>query len=98
MKYSEITIRFCGIAGDGIVASGKIFAGACANIGLHVMVNNIYSAEIRGMGKSSATIRFSTSKLYSMGDGLDLLVGMKGKESIIDLRDVKTGGNVIYDI
>jgi len=97
MKYSEITIRFCGIAGDGIVASGKILAGACANIGLHVMVNNIYSAEIRGMGKSSATIRFSTSKLYSMGDGLDLLVGMKGKESIIDLRDVKAGGNVIYD-
>ena len=97
MKYSEITIRFCGIAGDGIVASGKILAGACANIGLHVMVNNIYSAEIRGLGKSSATIRFSTSKLYSMGDGLDLLVGMVGKESIIDLRDVKVGGNVIYD-
>jgi len=98
MKYSEVTIRFCGIAGDGIVASGKILAGACANIGLHVMVNNIYSAEIRGLGKSSATIRFSTSKLYSMGDGLDLLVGMVGKESIIDLHDVKTGGNVIYDI
>jgi len=97
MKYSEITIRFCGIAGDGIVASGKILAGACANIGLHVMVNNIYSAEIRGLGKSSATIRFSTSKLYSMGDGLDLLVGMVSKESIIDLRDVKVGGNVIYD-
>jgi 2-oxoglutarate ferredoxin oxidoreductase subunit alpha len=98
MKYSEITIRFCGIAGDGIVASGKILAGACANIGLHVMVNNIYSAEIRGLGKSSATIRFSTSKLYSMGDGLDLLVGMVSKESIVDLRDVKAGGNVIYDI
>ncbi len=97
MKYSEITIRFCGIAGDGIVASGKILAGACANIGLHVMVNNIYSAEIRGLGKSSATIRFSTSKLYSMGDGLDLLVGMVSKESIIDLRDVKVGGNVFYD-
>jgi len=32
-----------------------------------------------------------------MGDGLDLLVGMKGKESIIDLRDVKEGGNVFYD-
>ena len=61
------------------------------------MVNNIYSAEIRGLGKSSATIRFSTSKLYSMGDGLDLLVGMVSKESIIDLRDVKPGGNVIYD-
>ena len=97
MKYSEIKIRFCGIAGDGIVASGKIFAGACAKIGLHVMVNNIYSAEIRGLGKSSATIRFSTSKLYSMGDGLDLLVGMVSRESIIDLRDVKPGGNVIYD-
>lgn len=98
MKYSEITIRFCGIAGDGVVSSGKIFAGACAKIGLHAMVNDIYSAEIRGLGKSSSTIRFSTSKLSSMGDGIDLLVGMAAKESIVDLRDVKQGGCVFYDI
>ncbi|ODS31131.1 MAG: 2-oxoglutarate ferredoxin oxidoreductase alpha subunit [Candidatus Scalindua rubra] len=97
MKYTEITIRFCGIAGDGIVSSGKILAGACANIGIHVMVNDIYSAEIRGLGKSSSTIRFSTSKLYSMGDGIDLLVGMAAKESIVDIRDIKPEGSVIYD-
>mgnify|MGYP005612791933 FL=1 len=97
MKYSEITIRFCGIAGDGAVSSGKILAGACAKIGLHVMVNDIYSAEIRGLGKSSSTIRFATSKLHSMGDGLDLLIGMAAKDSIIDLRDIKPGGSVIYD-
>ena len=97
MKYIEITIRFCGIAGDGIVSSGKILAGACANLGLHVMVNDIYSAEIRGMSKSSSTIRFSTKKLYSMGDGIDLLVGMAAKDSIIDIRDIKPDGGVIYD-
>ncbi len=97
MRYSEITIRFCGIAGDGVVSSGKIFAGACAKIGLHVMVNDIYSAEIRGLGKSSSTIRFSTSKLNSMGDGIDLLVGMAAKESIVDLPDIKHEGSVMYD-
>ncbi|GJQ59039.1 MAG: 2-oxoacid:acceptor oxidoreductase subunit alpha [Candidatus Scalindua sp. AMX11] len=97
MRYSEITIRFCGIAGDGVVSSGKIFAGACAKIGLHVMVNDIYSAEIRGLGKSSSTIRFSTSKLNSMGDGIDLLVGMAAKESIVDLHDIKQEGSVMYD-
>jgi len=97
MKYNEVTVRFCGIAGDGIVSSGKILAGACAKIGLHVMVNDIYSAEIRGMSKSSSTIRFSTSKLYSMGDGIDLLVGMAAKDSIIDIRDIKPDGGVVYD-
>jgi 2-oxoglutarate ferredoxin oxidoreductase subunit alpha len=95
--YRGITVRFCGIAGDGVVSSGKILGGACANTGLHVMVNDIYSAEIRGLGKSTSTVRFSTSKLYSMGDGIDLLVGMAAKESIVEIRDIKPEGGVIYD-
>jgi len=97
MKHSEISIRFCGIAGDGIVTSGKILADACASIGLNVMVNDIYSAEIRGLGKSTTTVRFSTSKLYSMGDGINLLVGMSAKESIVEINDVKSDGYVMYD-
>ena len=95
--YTELSIRFCGIAGDGVVSSGKILAGACAAIGLNVMVNDIYSAEIRGLGKSTTTVRFSTEKLYSMGDGIDLLVGMAGKESISEVLEVKPGGSVIFD-
>jgi 2-oxoglutarate ferredoxin oxidoreductase subunit alpha len=97
MTYKELSIRFCGIAGDGIVSSGKILASACANIGLEVMVNDIYSAEIRGLGKSTTTVRFSNSKVYSMGDSIDLLVGMAAKESITEVKDIKPGGGVIYD-
>jgi len=97
MMYKELSIRFCGVAGDGIVASGKILGGTCASIGLHVMVNDIYSAEIRGLGKSTTTIRFSSSKVTSMGDGVDLLIGLAPKESISELKDVKIGGSVMYD-
>ncbi len=97
MTTKELSIRFCGIAGDGIVSSGKILASACANIGLEVMVNDIYSAEIRGLGKSTTTVRFSNSKVTSMGDGIDLLVGMAAKESITEVKDVKPGGGIIYD-
>lgn len=97
MNHEELTVRFCGIAGDGVVSSGKILAGACAHIGLHVMVNDIYSAEIRGLGKSTTTVRFSGHRLYSMGDGIDVLVGMAAKESIVEIRDVQDGGVVIYD-
>lgn len=97
LKYKELCIRFCGIAGDGVVSSGKILAGACSRIGLEVMVNDIYSAEIRGLGKSTTTVRFSSSKVYSMGDGIDLLVGMAAKDSIAEVKDVKPGGAVIYD-
>src|SRR4030043_919117 len=97
MKQQELSIRFCGIAGDGVVTSGKILAGACANMGLYVMVNDIYSAEIRGLGKSTTTIRFSMSKINSMGDGVDVLIGMAGKESISELKDVHPDGCVLYD-
>jgi 2-oxoglutarate ferredoxin oxidoreductase subunit alpha len=97
MNHSELTIRFCGIAGDGVVSSGKILAGACANIGLNVMVNDIYSAEIRGNGKSTTTVRFSNEKVLSMGDGINLLIGMAGIESISEVKDVKPMGGVIYE-
>lgn len=97
MSYTELSIRFCGIAGDGVVSSGKILAGSCADFGLFVMVNDIYSAEIRGLGKSTTTVRFSNDKLYSMGDGIDLLIGMAAKESISEVKDVKPGGGVLYD-
>ncbi|MCP5051213.1 MAG: 2-oxoacid:acceptor oxidoreductase subunit alpha [bacterium] len=98
MNFSELSIRFCGIAGDGVVSSGKILAGACADIGLEVMVNDIFSAEIRGKGKSTTTVRFGNSKVLSMGDGIDLLIGMAAKESISELKDVKEHmGGVLYE-
>ena len=97
MKYKELSVRFCGIAGDGVVTSGKILAGATAHVGMHVMVNDIYSAEIRGLGKSTTTVRFSSSKVHSMGDGIDVLIGMAAVESIDEVRDVKPDGIVIYD-
>ncbi len=96
-QQTYLTIRFCGIAGDGIVTTGRILSGACAGMGLHVMVNDIYSAEIRGLGKSTTTVRFSQEKVYSMGDGVDMLVALAAKESIEELPDVKKGGYVIYD-
>ena len=97
MIFDEISVRFCGIAGDGIVTSGKILSSACASVGLHVMVNDIYSAAIRGLGKSTTTVRFSVSTVYSMGDGIDCLIGMAAHESISEIKDVKSGGHIIYE-
>ncbi len=96
MKHNELTVRFCGVAGDGVVTAGKILAGACASVGLQVMVNDIYSAEIRGSGKGTTTVRFSSEKVRSMGDGIDVLVGMAAKESISEIQDVKKDGYIIY--
>ncbi len=97
MKLEELAVRFCGIAGDGVVSSGKILSGTVASFGMHVMVNDIYSAEIRGLGKSTSTVRFSKEKVYSMGDKIDVLVGMAALESVVELEDVKTDGSVIYE-
>lgn len=97
MNRKDATVRFCGIAGDGIVTSGKIWSGACAKLGLDLMVNDNFSAEIRGLGKSTTDIRFSREKVRCMGDGIDVLVAMSGADSIVDLKDVKPGGCVIYD-
>ncbi|MBN2090832.1 2-oxoacid:acceptor oxidoreductase subunit alpha, partial [candidate division KSB1 bacterium] len=49
------------------------------------------------LGKGTTTVRFSTSKVYSMGDGIDMLIAMAAKESIDEIKDVKFDGKVIYD-
>ncbi|MBI4558520.1 MAG: 2-oxoacid:acceptor oxidoreductase subunit alpha [Candidatus Hydrogenedentes bacterium] len=95
-KRRDISVRFCGIAGDGVVTCGRILAGACASLGLDLMVNDIFSAEIRGKGKSTTTVRFSSRIVHSMGDGVEVLVGLAGKESIEEIKDVRPGGCVIY--
>lgn len=97
MKQKDVAVRFCGIAGDGIVTSGKIWSGACAKLGLDLMVNDNFSAEIRGLGKSTTDIRVSPGRVLSMGDGIDVLVAMTGEDSIIELTDIKPDGFVIYD-
>ncbi|MEZ5306701.1 MAG: 2-oxoacid:acceptor oxidoreductase subunit alpha [Pyrinomonadaceae bacterium] len=97
MGQKDLTVRFCGIAGDGIVTSGKIWSRASARLGLDLMVNDNFSAEIRGLGKSTTDIRISSNRVLSMGDGIDVLVAMTGKDAIADLAHLKDGGFVIYD-
>ena len=97
MSKKDATVRFCGIAGDGIVTSGKIWSGACAQLGLGLMVNDNFSAEIRGLGKSTTDIRFSPKLVRSMGDGIDVLVAMSVADSLPDLAELKPGGFIIYD-
>jgi len=97
MKKNHATVRFCGIAGDGIVTSGKVFSGACANMGLNLLVNDNFSAEIRGLGKSTTDIRVSMKRVRSMGDGIDALVAMSVNESIPEIASIKDDGFVIYD-
>jgi 2-oxoglutarate/2-oxoacid ferredoxin oxidoreductase subunit alpha len=92
----EITVRFSGIAGDGVVTCGLVVARAAASMGLDVMVNDIFSAEIRGKGKSTTTVRFANETVNSMGDGVEVLIGLAGKESIDEVEAVRPGGCVIY--
>ena len=97
MGQKDVTVRFCGIAGDGIVTCGNIWSRACAQLGLDVMVNDNFSAEIRGLGKSTTDIRVSPDKVLSMGDGIDVLVALSGTDSIAEIPYIKPGGFVIFD-
>ncbi len=97
MKTSDLSVRVCGIAGDGIVTFGRILAQVCAEMGLDLMVNDNFSAEIRGLGKSTTTVRFASHRVRSMGDGIDTLVALARDESIAELPDMEEGGFLLYD-
>lgn len=98
MNATDAIVRFCGLAGDGIVTVGRLLAHGCAGMGLDFIVNDSFGAEIRGGGKSSTTVRIANRRVRSMGDGISTLVAIAAPgEAWLELPNIRPGGFVLFD-
>lgn len=93
----DVVIRIAGTAGEGVISAGDILNLAMKRAGFHTMLFQSYSAEVRGEGPSMAQVRFSDSPLLSQGDEADILIAFNSDAVDLHLKDVKSGGLVIYD-
>ena len=60
-----MTIRTCGIAGDGVILAGNFLVEALSMAGLSILTFNDYGAEIKGSGKTVFQVRASESVMRS---------------------------------
>lgn len=93
----DVVIRIAGTAGEGILSAGDILTLALKRGGFCTMLFQSYGAEVRGEGPSMAQIRVSDSTVLSQGDEVDVLIAFNRDAVDLHLKEVKTGGLVIYD-
>ena len=92
----EVSVRAGGEAGDGIASVGEILSRSFARMGLHVFGFNAYQSVIRG-GHVYFQARASDRRVYSQGDGIDVLYCLNHATFDIHHADLRPGGVAIYD-
>ncbi len=65
----DLVVCFCGRAGDGARAAGRVLARAAAGLGLHARHVAVYPAEIRGAGKTLAYTAITREPLRGPASG-----------------------------
>ncbi len=93
---SELTVCAGGQAGDGIASVGEAFARSFSRLGLHVFGMNAYQSVIRG-GHVYYLARTSPERVYSQGDGVDLLYALDRATVEVHAPGVRPGGFVLFD-
>lgn len=92
----EVAVRAGGAAGDGIASVGEVLSKSLSRLGLHVFGLNAYQSVIRG-GHVWFQARAATERVYSQGDGCDVLYALNAETADIHLPTLRPGGFVVYD-
>lgn len=96
----EITIKFAGDSGDGMQLTGSLFTDNTALTGSDLATFPDFPAEIRApvgtlAGVSGFQLHFGSTKIYTPGDLVDVLVAMNAAALKANIKQIKRGGTVI---
>src|SRR5262245_36773962 len=92
----EVTVGIGGAAGDGLDKTGDTLAKTCSRLGLYLSAYNSYQSVIRG-GHIWLRVRIAEEKVYSHGDGLNVLIALNQDSIERHAPEVNSGGAVIYN-
>jgi 2-oxoglutarate ferredoxin oxidoreductase subunit alpha len=96
MEKNRLTWKIGGKAGEGIMATGIIFAQSASRGGLHVFDITEYPSLIKG-GHNTLQVRVEDREIFSQLKGVSVLIALN-KESIFMHKDeLSPGGGIIYD-
>ncbi|MGI0150669.1 MAG: 2-oxoacid:acceptor oxidoreductase family protein, partial [Thermoplasmata archaeon] len=93
---TELSIRAGGAAGDGLASVGDVLSKSLSRMGLHVFGFNAYQSVIRG-GHVWFQARASPERVYSQGDGCDILYALNQETVRVHLPSLRQGGTLVYD-
>ena len=93
---TSVCIRIAGANGDGVESSGAMLIKVASRNGLHVFAYRGFQSIIRG-GHVWNQVRIGDEKLYSHGEGIDVLIALNQDAIKNQKSHLNEGAAVIYD-
>ncbi len=97
MIKNKVSWMIGGPAGYGIMAAGTFLAKACSRGGLHVFINSEFPSLIKG-GHNTSSVRIDEKEIFSHLETIDLLVALNQETVDLHLKEIISGGGIIYDL
>jgi len=98
----DVVVKFVGDSGDGMQLTGSMFSDVAALVGNDLATFPDFPAEIRApqntvAGVSGFQIHMGSSKIYTTGDMVDILVTMNPASLKANLKWAKKGATILID-
>lgn len=102
IEREDVVVKFVGDSGDGMQLSGNMFSDVAALVGNDLATFPDFPAEIRApqntvAGVSGFQVHMGSSKIFTTGDLVDVLVAMNPASLKANLKWAKKGATILLD-
>ena len=102
IERESVVVKFVGDSGDGMQLSGDMFSEVAALAGNDLATFPDFPAEIRApqntiAGVSGFQVHMGSSKIYTTGDMVDVLIAMNPASLKANLKWAKKGATILTD-
>src|SRR5689334_25200811 len=93
---NDFVVKFANVNGSGSASANELFARSFLRMGIPVSPRNIFSSNIQRL-PTWYEVRVTEKGHLGRRGGVDLMVAMNPQTWTQDIKDIDSGGYVLYD-
>jgi 2-oxoglutarate ferredoxin oxidoreductase subunit alpha len=93
---NDFVVKFANVNGSGSASANELFARAVMRMGVPVSPRNIFPSNIQGL-PTWYEVRVTEQGWLGRRGGVDMLVAMNPQTWDADVREIESGGYLLYD-
>ena len=93
---NDFVVKFANVNGSGSASANELFARAILRMGVPVSPRNIFPSNIQGL-PTWFEVRVTEKGYLGRRGGVDMMVAMNPQTWAQDVREIETGGYLLYD-
>jgi len=93
---NDFVVKFANVNGSGSASANELFAKAVMRMGVPASPRNIFPSNIQGL-PTWYEVRVTERGWLGRRGGVDMMVAMNPQTWDVDLKEIDTGGYLLYD-